>query len=153
MGTSLQQRFSPASRCFGCGPGNESGLQIESHEADGELVATWQPLSHHAAFDDVLNGGIVGTLLDCHANWTAAIHLMRERRADGPPGCVTADYAVRLRRPTPVSRPVEIRAWVVGSDGDRVVVAAELSSGATVCATFRGTFVAVGPDHPAFARW
>ena len=42
---------------------------------------------------------------------------------------------------------------VVESDGDRVVVAAELSSGATVCATFRGTFVAVGPDHPAFARW
>ena len=44
----------------------------------GELVADWQPLPHHAAFDGVLNGGIIGTLLDCHANWTAAMHLMRD---------------------------------------------------------------------------
>jgi acyl-coenzyme A thioesterase PaaI-like protein len=153
MGTSLQQRFSPGSRCFGCGPANERGLRIESHEADGELVAEWQPLPHHAAFDDVLNGGVVGALLDCHANWTAAIHLMHERAAAGPPGCVTADYAVRLRRPTPIGGPVYLRAWVVETNGDRVVVAAELSAGETVCATFQGTFVAVGPDHPAFERW
>ena len=77
---SLQQRYSPGSRCFGCGPANEYGLRIESREADGsdgELRAEWQPLPHHAAFDNVLNGGIIGTLLDCHANWTAAMHLMR----------------------------------------------------------------------------
>ena len=104
MGESLQARYSPASRCFGCGPANEQGLRIESHEAEatdtpGELIADWQPLPHHAAFDGVLNGGIIGTLLDCHANWTAAMHLMRERGLDRPPGCVTADYAIRLRRP------------------------------------------------------
>ena len=72
---------------------------------------------HHAAFDDVLNGGIIGTLLDCHANWTAAIRLMRERGLAGPPGCVTADYAIRLRRPTPVDRPVQLRAWPVVGRG------------------------------------
>ena len=156
METSLQQRYSPTSRCFGCGPANDRGLRIESHETNGELGelgATWQPLPHHAAFDDVLNGGIVGTLLDCHANWTAAIHLMHERGADAPPGCVTAEYEVRLRRPTPVGRPVYLRAWVVEAIGDRVVAAAELRSGDTVCGTFRGTFVAVGPDHPAYDRW
>ena len=32
--------------------------------------------------------------------------LMRDRGLAGPPGCVTADYAIRLRRPTPVDRPV-----------------------------------------------
>ena len=37
--------------------------------------------------------------------------------------------------------------------GDRVVVDAELSSGGIITATCRGTFVAVGPDHPAFGRW
>jgi acyl-coenzyme A thioesterase PaaI-like protein len=156
---SLQRRYSPASRCFGCGPANEFGLRIESHEAPGadgapgELRAVWQPLPHHAAFDNVLNGGVIGTLLDCHANWTAAVHLMRERGLPGPPGCVTADYAIRLRRPTPLDGPVELRAWPVETTGDRVVVDAELASGGIITATCRGTFVAVGPDHPAFERW
>ena len=81
------------------------------------------------------------------------MHLMRERGLDRPPGCVTADYAIRLRRPTPTDRPVHLRAWPVESDGDRVVVDAELSSGGIITATCRGTFVAVGPDHPAFDRW
>ena len=153
---SLQREYAPTSRCFGCGPANEQGLRIESHEvpgAPGELRATWQPLPHHAAFEGVLNGGIIGTLLDCHANWTAAVHLMRERHLAGPPGCVTADYAVRMRRPTPVDQPVHLRAWPVEVDGDRVVVDAELVSDGIITATCRGTFVAVGPDHPAFERW
>ncbi len=165
LGPSLQSHYSPASRCFGCGPANEQGLRIESHEAEpdggatgtrvepGELQADWQPLPHHLAFEGVLNGGIIGTLLDCHANWTAAMHLMRERGLDRPPGCVTADYAIRLRRPTPTDQPVHLRAWPVESEGDRVVVNAELSSGGIITATCRGTFVAVGPDHPAFDRW
>ena len=78
---------------------------------------------------------------------------MRERDLPGPPGCVTADYAVRLRRPTPVDQPVQLRAWPVEVDGDRVVVDAELVSDGIITATCRGTFVAVGPDHPAFERW
>ncbi len=157
--TSLQRRYAPASRCFGCGPANAEGLRIESHDPTeaaaepGELHAEWRPLPHHAAFDNVLNGGIIGTLLDCHANWTAAMHLMRERGMAGPPGCVTADYAIRMRRPTPVDQPVRLRAWPVSVEGDRVVVDAELSSGGIITATCRGTFVAVGPDHPAYERW
>ncbi len=152
----LQGRYSPASRCFGCGPANEHGLRIESHEVagtPGELVADWQPLPHHAAFENVLNGGVIGTLLDCHANWTAAMRVMRDRGLTAPPGCVTADYAIRLRRPTPVDQPVRLRAWPVEATGDRVIVDAELSSGGIITATCRGTFVAVGPDHPAYERW
>ena len=153
---SLQRHYAPTSRCFGCGPANEDGLRIESFEATGEpgvLVAVWQPLPHHAAFENVLNGGIIGALLDCHANWTAAMHLMRQRHLAGPPGCVTADYSIRLRRPTPVSQPVTLRAWPVSTEGDRIVVDAEMSSGGIITATCRGTFVAVGPDHPAYERW
>ena len=163
-GQSLQSRYSPDSTCYGCGPANGRGLRIESHEANpaepgepaarpGELRAVWQPLPHHAAFDSVLNGGVIGTLLDCHANWTAALHLMRQRDLQAPPGCVTAEYSVRLRRPTPMDRPVEIRAWPVETSGDRVVVDAEVAVDGIITATCRGTFVAVGPDHPAFERW
>lgn len=158
---SLQERYSPTSTCFGCGPANDLGLRIASFEAEpgdpktypGELVAEWQPLPHHAAFDDVLNGGIIGSLLDCHSNWAAAAHLMREAGSAGPPGCVTAEMTVRFRRPTPTGGPVTLRAWPVERDGDRVVVDAELLSGGIVTATCHATFVAVGPDHPAFERW
>jgi acyl-coenzyme A thioesterase PaaI-like protein len=151
--TSLQEHFAPHSRCFGCGPANEQGLRIRSREEGGELVADWAPQRHHAAFEGVLNGGIIGTLLDCHANWTAAIHLMRAGGGDAPPSCVTAEYAIRLLRPTPMDRPIQLRARVVESSGNRATVEAELSAGGRVTATCRGTFVAVGPDHPAWGRW
>lgn len=154
MNASVQERYAPDSRCFGCGPANELGLRIGSHEGDGdELVATWQPAASHEAFDGVLNGGIVGALLDCHANWTAAMHLMRIRGAERPPSCVTADYAVTLLRPTPTDAPVRLRARVVDVDGDRVTVDATLEAKDRITATCRGTFVAVGPGHPAFGRW
>jgi len=58
-----------------------------------------------------------------------------------------------LRRPTPIDRPVNLRAWVVDADGDRVTVDAQLLSDGTITATARGVFVAVGPDHPAYERW
>jgi acyl-coenzyme A thioesterase PaaI-like protein len=155
-GQSLQERFAPAGRCFGCGPANPVGLHVASRPSDGDpaiLVARFVPLPEHEAFTGVVNGGILGTLLDCHANWTAAWHLMRARGVDRPPTTVTLDYAIRMRRPTPSDRPIELRAWVVESSDDRATVEAEILSGDTVTATGRGTFVAVRPDHPAYDRW
>ena len=70
-----------------------------------------------------------------------------------PPGCVTAEMTVRFRRPTPTRDPVRLRAWPDSVDGNRVVVDAELLSGNLVTATCHATFVAVGPEHPAFQRW
>jgi acyl-coenzyme A thioesterase PaaI-like protein len=153
---SLQQRYAPAGRCFGCGPANPIGLQIGSHPDptdEGVLVASWMPSPEHEAFVGVVNGGILGTLLDCHANWTAAWHLMRKRGADHPPTTVTLEYSIRMRRPTPSDAPLRLRAWVLDSADDRATIEAEISSGNTITATGSGTFVAVKPDHPAFDRW
>lgn len=150
---SLQRRYAPASRCFGCGPANEHGLRIESRVAGDELVAEWSAETHHEAFDGVLNGGIIGTLLDCHSNWTAAHHLMRAAGAERPPACVTADYAVRMLRPTPADRPIRLRAHVLEAGPDRATVDAVIEVDGTITATCRGTFVAVRPGHPAYDRW
>jgi acyl-coenzyme A thioesterase PaaI-like protein len=153
---SLQQRFAPAGRCFGCGPANPSGLHIGSRPDPHDpaiLVADWQPGPDHEAFAGVVNGGILGTLLDCHANWTAAWHLMRARSAERPPTTVTLEYGVRMRRPTPSDGPLHLRAWVVEAADDRATVEAEIAAGGIVTATGRGTFVAVKPGHPAYDRW
>ncbi len=150
---SLQDRYAPKGICFGCGPANEKGLRIRSFVDGGELVAEWTPQDQHRAFPGMLSGGIIGTLIDCHSNWTAAHHLMVRAVADKPPVTVTAEYAVKLLRPTPSGQPVQLRARVMESSANRAVVEASLSSGGTVCATGRGTFVAVKPGHPAYHRW
>ena len=153
---SLQAQFAPEGRCFGCGPANPAGLRIGSRpsaEDPAILVARFEPRPEHEAFAGVVNGGILGTLLDCHANWTAAWNLMRARGADHPPTTVTLEYAIRMRRPTPSDRPVDLRAWAVDIAEDRATVEAEIASDGTVTATGRGTFVAVRPDHPAYDRW
>jgi uncharacterized protein (TIGR00369 family) len=154
---SLQERYSPNSICFGCGPANAQGLHIRSFAQDdgsGEVVAAWTPQPHHQAFPGMLNGGIIGTLLDCHCNWTAAYHLMKQAGAEQPGCTVTADYAIKLRRPTPAADQVFLSAHVVESSADRATVEGTLKDSAgNVCATCRGTFVAVKPGHPAYHRW
>ncbi len=150
---SLQERYAPGNACFGCGPANPKGLHVRSFVEGDEVVAEWAPRAEHEAFPGVLCGGIVGTLLDCHSNWTAAWHLMRTAGAERPPCTVTADYAITLKRPTPTAQPVRLRARPVETHGDRVVVEATLEAGGKVCATCRGTFVAVQPGHPAYHRW
>lgn len=147
---SLQERYAPHDRCFGCGNANEKGLRLKSH-VDGEVVrATWRPESHYEAFDGILNGGIIGALLDCHSNWTAAWHLMQQSGSDKPPCTVTASYEVRFRQPTPSTEEIELEARVSSSAEDRATVDAALIAGGRVCATCRGTFVAVKPGHPAY---
>jgi acyl-coenzyme A thioesterase PaaI-like protein len=101
----------------------------------------------------MLNGGIIGALLDCHSNWAAAWHLMRRNGLEHTPCTVTADYSIKLKRPTPTSAPVKLIARVVESRDDRAVVEAELIADGKICATCRGTFVAVKPGHPAYHRW
>jgi acyl-coenzyme A thioesterase PaaI-like protein len=78
---------------------------------------------------------------------------MRARQQIALPCTVTADYAVKLRRPTPLDAMLHLRAKVVESSGDQAVVQATISADGKVTATCRGTFVAVREGHPAFHRW
>lgn len=150
---SLQERYAPNSICYGCGPANPQGLHIRSFEEGDELVAEWQAQPQHQAFEGAINGGVIATLFDCHCNWTAAYHLMRRSDLTSVPPTVTAEFAVRFKRPTPSNAPLRLRARVVQSADDRATVEGTLESGGLVCATCRGLFVAVHPGHPAYHRW
>lgn len=149
----LQDQYAPQNSCFGCGPANDQGLRIKSKVNGNEVVAEWKPETYHEAFPGVLNGGIIGALLDCHSNWTAAWHLMKQAGSDHPPCTVTAEYTIKLLRPTPTQGTVFLSAHVVDSQPDRATIDATLSAGGKVCATCRGVFVAVKPGHPAYHRW
>jgi acyl-coenzyme A thioesterase PaaI-like protein len=156
MPKSLQETFAPHGRCFGCGPTNEKGLRIRSFATDeseaAHVTLDFVPEKHHEAFANVLNGGIIGTVLDCHMNWTAIFHLMKKNGLDHAPCCVTAEFKVVLKRPTALG-PVHVDAQVVSSTDDRATIEATMTSGGKVTALGTGTFVAVKPDHPAYHRW
>ncbi len=151
--SSLQDRYAPQGRCFGCGPANERGLRIKSRLEGDVLVASWKAEPYHEAFEGMLSGGIIGTLLDCHSNWAAAHRLMTQAGDGKLPSTVTSEFHVRLLRPTPTAEAMKLEARVVDSSADRATVEATLTAGGRVTATCRGVFVAVKEGHPAFGRW
>jgi acyl-coenzyme A thioesterase PaaI-like protein len=152
---SLQEIFAPDGICFGCGVKNEKGLRIRSFPGENgeEITAEWCAENHHQAFPGMLSGGIIGTLLDCHSNWTAAHYLMKKNGKTEPDCTVTANYSVKLLRPTPSDAKIYLKARVVESSEDRATVEAELIANDKVCATCKGLFVAVKEGHPAYHRW
>ncbi len=153
MQKSLQETYAPGNICFGCGPANPEGLHIRSFVEDDTVTAEWQPQPQYQAYKGALNGGIIGALMDCHSNWTAAYHLMKRAGADKPPCTVTAEYSIKLLRPTPINGPVRMVARVAEISDDRAIIDAELIGAGQVCARSRGKFVAVKEGHPAFHRW
>ena len=156
---SLQETYAPRSICFGCGPANEKGLRIKSMPLDtGVVVAEFIPESHHEAFPGMVNGGIMGALLDCHSNWTAAYALMKQAGLSTPPCTVTADFHVKLKAPTPSHQKIKLVAKVQELTSDRARIEAQAFSIASdgsekLTATCVGTFVAVKEGHPAYHRW
>lgn len=150
---SVQKKYAPNSICFGCGPSNSKGLKINSVEIDNGLSCDWMPLPHHEAFPGVLNGGIIGSILDCHCNWTAAIYIMKSKGLDHPLCTVTANYKINLLRPTPSGEPVKMISEIVEIDGNKAKIKASLYCQEKECATCEGLFVAVKEGHPAYHRW
>jgi acyl-coenzyme A thioesterase PaaI-like protein len=153
MGEGVQRQYAPSSICFGCGPANKKGLQIDSFRCEEGLEMYFTPSEEHQAFPGMVNGGIIGSLLDCHGNWAAAIALMDASGAGEPPCTVTATYSISLRRPTPTGTELHILAEIEELLEDRANVKMTLTANGKVCATGKGLFVAVKEGHPAYHRW
>ena len=150
----LQDQLAPKSICFGCGPANPQGLQIKSFPKDDQtLIGEFTPLPHHKAFRDVINGGILGALLDCHSNWCAAYALMKKHQLKTLPCTVTADFHVSLKRPTPFGVPLKLFAHAKEISENKVLVHATIEAHGKITATCEGNFVAIKEGHPAFHRW
>src|SRR5688500_6320488 len=147
---SLQETYAPNNRCFGCGPANEKGLHIRSFEDGDTLVCDWKPEPHHLAFGNIVNGGIIGSILDCHSNWTAAHHLMKKRGLDELPATVTSDFHVTLKRPTPMDATLHLRAHVVESTDGPAAVDTTADANGKPSPPCRGTSDPVQESHPAF---
>ncbi len=139
-----------ATFCWGCGKNNRHGLRLKSYWADEEAVATWQPKDYHLSFPGILNGGIIATLIDCHATGTAnaAAHRFSAAGQNNHFMYVTASMQVRYLRPAPLTKPVTLKAKVKETTERKITVSCSLYSDGTECAT--GEVVAVRVDASDF---
>jgi acyl-coenzyme A thioesterase PaaI-like protein len=140
--------------CYGCGRLNPTGLQIKTRWDDGETVATFTPDPSHIAVPGFVYGGLIASLIDCHAMGTAAAATERAAgRAigDGPaPRFVTASLRIDYLRPTPLGPALELRGRAEVASARKVIVDVTVSAAGVV--TVRGQVVAVRMPHTMAAR-
>ncbi len=139
--------------CYGCGPNNPDGLKIKSKWSDDGrfVVAEYKAeAKYNAGMPDVMYGGTVASLIDCHCVWTAIAfaHKAENRRVGSLPALVyvTGKLEVTYLKPTPLSKTLHIKAWADGDIGKSIRVLCELGSYGDVTAT--GVVTAVRLDSP-----
>ena len=119
--------------CYGCGASNKQGLQIKSFWDGNESVCVFKPKTHHSAMPpDIMNGGTIATLIDCHCICTSIADAYREEGRDiGEEPTIwyaTGFLKVNYRKPTPIDGPVTIRAKIVEKKPKTTLFVAELFS-------------------------
>jgi acyl-coenzyme A thioesterase PaaI-like protein len=139
----------PELTCYGCGPANHHGFQLKSYEDGEALVATVHPdMEYNAGLPQVLYGGYIASVIDCHAMWTAMWSISRAtgRPLDSHPriACVTGRLDVTYLKPTPLGVPIHLCGWVEGDVGPKIQVQVELGPEGEVTAI--GSVVAVQYD-------
>jgi acyl-coenzyme A thioesterase PaaI-like protein len=131
--------------CYGCGRLNAHGLHVRSVRDGDEMVARFTPRAEHLAMPGFVYGGLLASLIDCHAMGTAAATAeRRDGREIGEaaaPRFVTASLRVDYHAPTPLGPELELRARVTLATERKSVVAVTVSAHGTV--TVRGEVVAV----------
>lgn len=127
--------------CFGCGPANPIGLQLDGFRREGQVVrVAFTPSRDHSGFTDVVHGGIIAAALDEVMAWTAM--LTQETLV------VTGSLDLRYRKPVTPDRTYDLVGSIEERRGRRMRIGASLRDGDGVLAEATGSFFAVGaiPD-------
>jgi acyl-coenzyme A thioesterase PaaI-like protein len=131
--------------CYGCGRNNSEGHQLKSFVEGDEVVAHFTPSPYHIAVPGFVYGGLLASLVDCHAMATAAAaaELAAGRKiGEGQVArFVTAALRVDYLKPTPLGGELEIRGRVTEQSDRKAVVAMTVSASGSV--TVRAEAVAV----------
>ena len=131
--------------CYGCGRLNPHGLHLQTRWDGEETVARFVPRPEHMAMPGYVYGGLIASLIDCHAMGTAAAASERAQGREigaGPaPRFVTASLRIEYLAPTPHGPELEVRARAVEVGARKVLVQATVT--ATGVVTARGEVVAV----------
>jgi acyl-coenzyme A thioesterase PaaI-like protein len=144
--TALQDKYpEDFSHCYGCGRLNRHGHHVKSEWKDGEATARFTPEPFHIAMPGFVYGGLIASLIDCHAMATAAGAFMNAAGqtpgGDETPRFVTGSLQVDYKRPTPAGIELLLTARAVEIGERKVIVEVSFTAGGNE--TARGRVVAV----------
>lgn len=132
--------------CYGCGAANAAGLHIKSYWDGDEGVCTFQPAAHHMAGPrHIVNGGIIGLIVDCHAVCTAIADAYKQQgRPIGSEPMIwyaTGSLKMDYLRPTPIDHPIKLRAKILERGEKKTRLSCSVQSHGQECA--KGDILAV----------
>jgi acyl-coenzyme A thioesterase PaaI-like protein len=105
-------------RCWVCGPGNASGLQVSfAPHGDNGSRAEYVAREEHGGWPGVLHGGLLLALMDEALGWSLYFH---------GSGGLTARFDARFRQPVPIGSSLVVRAWTMERRGRLVKARAEV---------------------------
>ncbi len=133
------QDHMPENVCFGCGIHNDEGLQIKSYWEGNESVCKWDSQEKYHGWANLLNGGVLATIIDCHCMGTAMADAYRreERSLDSEPvyRYATGTLTVKYLKPTPNDKTIELRTKITEVKGRKTVMICEAIVEGEVTAT------------------
>lgn len=145
----LQDLIAPHGVCFGCGGSNPNGLHIKSYwdEDQQHVIARHVPEEKYCGWPDLVYGGLIAMLVDCHSNWTAMAYHLRAEQAQQTETreihCVTGMLGIKYIKPTPMGVELTLRARVDGALERKSRVICEVYAGEVLTAIGDSTFVRV----------
>ncbi len=129
------QDFMPENVCFGCGAHNPNGLQIKSFWEGEEAVCIWESREKYHGWPNLMNGGIMATIIDCHCMGSAMAHAykLENRSLDSLPEYryATGTLNIKYLKPTSNNKPIELRAIVKEAKGRKTSLHCDLYSEGT----------------------
>lgn len=131
--------------CYGCGRNNAHGLHIETYWNGDEGIAYFTPHPQHTGYPGYTYGGLLASLIDCHAMATASAatyqHEGRKRGTEPLVMFVTGSLNVSYMKPTPIDAELVLRARAKEIHAKKVVVECSIYAGQVE--TVRGEVIAV----------
>ena len=137
--TALQDLYpDDFAHCYGCGRLNTHGLHVKTEWGDGQATARFQPEPYHMALPGFVYGGLIASLVDCHAMATAAGASMIAAGAvperDPTPRFVTASLHVDFLRPTPLGGELLLTGRALEVGERKVIVEVVVLADGAECA-------------------
>lgn len=118
-------------------------------------MAEHLPDAKYCGWPDLVYGGLIAMLVDCHSNWTAmAYHYRGENREPGSQPrieCVTGNLGIKFIKPTPMGVPLLLRARLEGELGRKSRIICEVYAGDVLTAVGDSVFVRVDTGQLASA--
>ena len=126
--------------CYGCGRLNEDGHHFRTMWQGDKTITVYTPKPQHVALPGFVYGGVIASMLDCHASGSCALALQRKNGYElgnniDVPRFVAASLQVNFLKPTPHGVPLKAFGTVREIHPKRFKVNSELFAGDTLCVT------------------